>query len=66
MSLRQNVRNFLIPLTISEVKRELELSLEMGQTRRADYIAEFLRELEEDFNNCDTDEDEADFPNYVW
>ena len=66
MSLRQNVRNFLIPLTIAEVRRELDLSLEMGQTRRADYIAEFLRELEEDFAGCDTDEDEADFPNYVW
>ena len=66
MSLRQNVRNFLIPLTIAEVRRELDLSLEMGQTRRADYIAEFLRELEEDFAECNTDEDDADFPSYVW
>ena len=56
MSLRQNVRNFLVPMRISEVERELELSIERGDSERAEYVAEFLRELEADFNECETED----------
>ena len=45
MSVRSNVRNFLVPLTVAEVTAELDLSVEMGDTVRAGYIAEFLAEL---------------------
>lgn len=55
MTLRQNVRNFLLPLTIAEVRKELEISVERGDARRAGYIEEFLDELEADFNGCDED-----------
>ena len=44
--LRQNVRNFLLPMTVAEVRRELELSIEAGDTARAGYVEEFLREVE--------------------
>ena len=54
MSLRQNVRNFLLPMRISEVERELELSLERDDTERAKYVQEFLDELEADFHECET------------
>jgi hypothetical protein len=47
------VRNFLVPLTVAEVQRELDLSVEMGDTVRAGYVEEFLRELEADFAGCD-------------
>lgn len=50
MSLRMNVRNFLLPMRIPEVQRELELSLERDDTERAGYVEEFLRELEAEFN----------------
>jgi hypothetical protein len=48
MSIRQNVRNFLVGLTLSEVRNELALSIEMGSADRAKYIEEFLHELEEE------------------
>jgi hypothetical protein len=54
--LRQNVRNFLLPMTVVEVQRELELSVEAGDTVRAGYVKEFLCELETESNereNCD-------------
>ena len=57
MSLRQNVRNFLLPLTIAEVERELEISLEMGNTVRAGYVEEFLGELYEEFSGYEDDDD---------
>lgn len=52
-AVRQAVRNFLAPLTVAEVQRELDLSIEMGATVRAGYVEEFLRELEADFAGCD-------------
>lgn len=52
MSLRMNVRNFLLPMRISEVQRELELSLERGDTERAGYVEEVLRELEPKCAGC--------------
>jgi len=53
MSLRQDIRNFLIPLTTAELQRELDLSIDMGDTVRAGYVEEFIRDLEADFNGCD-------------
>jgi hypothetical protein len=41
-------------MTVAEVERELELSIERGDEARAGYVSEFLNELEADFNNCDT------------
>ena len=49
MSLRQNVRNFLLPLTIAEVEQELIVSIERGDTVRARYVEEFLDELHAEF-----------------
>ena len=43
--LRANVRNFLVGLTMAEVRRELDLSVAMGDTARAGYIDEWLQEL---------------------
>ena len=54
MSLRANVRNFLVPLTIAEVKQELDLSIERGDHERAKHVREFLQELEQEFNECGT------------
>ena len=56
MTLRQNVRNFLLPLTISEVERELIVSIERGDTTRAGYVSEFLQELLDEFEYTDHDE----------
>lgn len=47
---RQNVRNLLVPLTTVELQRELVLSVERGDTERAGYVEEFIREVEADFN----------------
>ena len=58
--LRQNVRNFLLPLTIAEVERELEISLERGDMTRAGYVEEFLLELHADFAGLTGDDDWAD------
>lgn len=41
---RSAVRNFLYPMTESEMRRELELSIEVGDSVRADYVAEYMRE----------------------
>jgi hypothetical protein len=60
MSLRQNVRNFLLPLTIAEVEKELEISIERGDARRAEYVREFLNELYEDFAGSVDDDEWAD------
>ena len=43
--LRVNVRNYLLPMTVAEVRRELDLSIAMGDTARAGYVKEFLLEL---------------------
>lgn len=56
MTIRQALRNFLIPLTIAEVERELELSIERGDSVRAGYVEEFLQELYDDFDNCETED----------
>ena len=57
MTLRQNIRNYLVGLTIAEVQRELAGAIERGEDRRAEYIGEFLDDLEEEFNACETDDD---------
>ncbi len=46
MTLRQNVRNFLVGLTLSEMRVVLEDAITRGQSDRAKYIAEFIREVE--------------------
>jgi hypothetical protein len=50
MTLRQNVRNFLVGLTVTEVQDELDLSVDMGDNDRAKYVEEFLNEL---LDECD-------------
>jgi hypothetical protein len=42
--LRSNLRNFLYPMTETEIRRERELSIERGDEARADYIDEYLNE----------------------
>lgn len=51
MSLRQNVRNFLLIATIEEIRKELEISIEAGETERAGYVAECLEEALADSDN---------------
>lgn len=48
---RQNVRNFLCPMTVAEAQRERDLLLERGDTVGAGYADEFIRELEADLND---------------
>jgi hypothetical protein len=50
--LRMNVRNFLVGLNVSEVRRELDCSVRRGETIRAGYIEEFLHELEDELADC--------------
>ena len=45
MTLRQAIRNFLVPLTIAEVENELEISIDNGDMVRAELVREFLFEL---------------------
>lgn len=44
--IRQNVRNYLVAMTVEEVRAELDLSIGLGDDVRADYVAEYLCELE--------------------
>ncbi len=44
MALRDNIRNFLYPMTFEEMEREHEISVERGDTRRAMYVREFINE----------------------
>ena len=46
--LRQNVRNLLFPMTLAEMQIERVLSVERGDTERARYVEEFIREVEAD------------------
>jgi hypothetical protein len=57
MTLRMNVRNWLVPLTVAEVQDELDWAIEQGETEKAGYIEEFLHELEAEFDGCETDDD---------
>lgn len=67
--LRLNVRNFLLPMTVAEIRHELELSVEADDTARAGYVEEFLREVEVDDrdqeNPCEYSED-YDWDGYDW
>jgi len=40
--LRQNIRNYLYPMSLAEVARELEISVERGDELRAIYVREYL------------------------
>jgi hypothetical protein len=41
-------------MTIPDVERELKLAIEHGDTERAEYVQNFLDELDADFNDCET------------
>lgn len=41
---RQNIRNFLLTATADELRREIEISEERGDTKRARYVRELLDE----------------------
>jgi hypothetical protein len=41
---RAAVRAFLMTATIEEIRRELEISVERGDTVRAGYVEEYLNE----------------------
>ncbi len=53
MSIRANVRSFLVPLTMAELQDELDMSVAQGDAVRAGYIEEFIRDVEADFSHCD-------------
>lgn len=48
LAVRQAVRNFLLVATLPEMRRELEISVEQGDTVRAGYVEECIREAETD------------------
>ena len=52
-TLRTNIRNFLVPLTLAEMQAELDISVEIGDVLRAEYIEEYICEVMADFNSCD-------------
>ena len=52
-TLRTNIRNFLVPLTMVEMQAELDISVEIDDTLRAEYIEEYICEVMADFNGCD-------------
>jgi hypothetical protein len=52
MSLRQNVRNFLVGATPAEVFTELRLSDERGDELRAQFIREWISELLGEHLDC--------------
>jgi hypothetical protein len=46
--IRMNVRNFLLPATLDESQKELEISLEKGDAFRAACIKEWISECKAD------------------
>ena len=53
MTIRLNVRNYLVPMTCAEVRVELDLSIAAGDMVRAGYIMEWMSDLEHQFNDCE-------------
>ena len=53
MTIRLNVRNYLVPMTCAEVRVELDLSIAAGDMVRAGYIKEWMSDLEHQFNDCE-------------
>jgi len=53
ISYRMNVRNYLCGLTLPEMRKELAVSIEMGNAGRAQYIEEYIADVEADFDGCD-------------
>ena len=43
-AIRAAVRGFLLTATVEEIRKELEISVERGDTVRAGYVEECLRE----------------------
>jgi hypothetical protein len=48
VQLRQNIRNFLLPMTLAEMSAELEISQQNKDFLRANYIAEYMCEVIEE------------------
>ena len=63
--LRMNVRNFLMVATEAEVRGELALSIERGDTERAGYVEECLCELLAESADCDEDADFAELEGFL-
>ena len=57
---RLAVRNYLYPMTEAEVWKELALSIERGDTDRADCIKDYLDTEEEFADDCD--DEKPNFP----
>jgi hypothetical protein len=51
--LRMNIRNYLIGLSLSEIRTMLADATTRGERSRAGYIEEYLREVEEEEESCD-------------
>lgn len=55
--IRQNVRNFLLVATMAELKAELRISQDKGDTLRARFVQELIEEAEpEELGKMTTDE----------
>lgn len=52
--LRQNVRNYMVPMTVAEARATRDAMVERGDNIGAGYADEFLRELEAEFAGCET------------
>ena len=50
--LRQNVRNFMVPMTVAEAQSVVDAMLERGDDVGAGYAEEFRRELEAEQSAC--------------
>lgn len=44
MTLRDNIRNYLYPMTFEEMQREFDISIERKDTERAKLIEEYINE----------------------
>lgn len=44
MTLRDNIRNYLYPMTFEEMEKEHQISIERGDTERAELIREYIAE----------------------
>jgi hypothetical protein len=53
MQLRMNIRNYLVGLSLSEIRTVLAGAVERNETARAGHIEDYLREVEEEEESCD-------------
>jgi hypothetical protein len=57
MTHRMNIRNAMVPMTVAEARAFRDSLAERGDSVGAYYAEEFVYELEEEFDGCETDED---------